>query len=183
MATIPTLAGIFPLWLAVTLHEGSTLLVALNSLRLLVDAPAPAAGSAPPRTLAEVGAGAGGVVGPAARPISEDRTVSWDSSVPGLEAAQRAPSSTFSSSGASSNGDEAAPSKAGSAEGASGGGSEAPAAAGAPRSGVVASAVPAAPRDPCHEKHHRDCYLCTPFSLTARPVPRGGRCSHCDRRL
>lgn len=40
VATLPTLAGMFPLWLAVTLHEGSTLLVALNSLRLLLDAPA-----------------------------------------------------------------------------------------------------------------------------------------------
>ena len=31
----PTVLGIMPLWLAVMLHEGSTLLVALNSLRLL----------------------------------------------------------------------------------------------------------------------------------------------------
>jgi hypothetical protein len=38
-ATLPTVAGFFPLWLAVTLHEGSTLLVALNSLRLLLEAP------------------------------------------------------------------------------------------------------------------------------------------------
>lgn len=36
-ATLPTVAGFFPLWLAVTLHEGSTLLVALNSLRLLLE--------------------------------------------------------------------------------------------------------------------------------------------------
>ena len=36
-ATVPTVAGFFPLWLAVTLHEGSTLLVALNSLRLLLE--------------------------------------------------------------------------------------------------------------------------------------------------
>ena len=36
-ATVPTVAGIFPLWLTVLLHEGSTLLVALNSLRLLTD--------------------------------------------------------------------------------------------------------------------------------------------------
>lgn len=36
-ATLPTVAGFFPLWLAVLLHEGSTLLVALNSLRLLLD--------------------------------------------------------------------------------------------------------------------------------------------------
>jgi hypothetical protein len=35
-------AGVFPLWLAVTLHEGSTLLVALNSLRLLVEPREPA---------------------------------------------------------------------------------------------------------------------------------------------
>eukprot|EP00198_Chlamydomonas_reinhardtii_P007769 XP_001697106.1 heavy metal transporting ATPase [Chlamydomonas reinhardtii] len=35
-ATLPTVAGFFPLWLAVTLHEGSTLAVALNSLRLLL---------------------------------------------------------------------------------------------------------------------------------------------------
>uniref|UniRef100_A0A383V263 P-type ATPase A domain-containing protein n=1 Tax=Tetradesmus obliquus TaxID=3088 RepID=A0A383V263_TETOB len=39
VATLPTVAGLFPLWLAVTLHEGSTLLVALNSLRLLLEAP------------------------------------------------------------------------------------------------------------------------------------------------
>lgn len=32
---LPVLAGWLPLWIAVTLHEGSTLLVALNSLRLL----------------------------------------------------------------------------------------------------------------------------------------------------
>ena len=36
-ATLPTIAGFFPLWLAVSLHEGATVLVALNSLRLLVD--------------------------------------------------------------------------------------------------------------------------------------------------
>ena len=36
-ATLPTVAGVFPLWLAVTLHEGATLLVVLNSLRLLQD--------------------------------------------------------------------------------------------------------------------------------------------------
>ncbi|KAG1674294.1 hypothetical protein FOA52_013483 [Chlamydomonas sp. UWO 241] len=39
VATLPTAAGIFPLWLAVLLHEGATLLVALNSLRLLLDPP------------------------------------------------------------------------------------------------------------------------------------------------
>ena len=32
---LPVLLGWLPLWVAVTLHEGSTLLVALNSLRLL----------------------------------------------------------------------------------------------------------------------------------------------------
>jgi len=36
-ATLPVVAGFIPLWLAVLLHEGSTLLVALNSLRLLLD--------------------------------------------------------------------------------------------------------------------------------------------------
>jgi len=41
VATLPTVAGFFPLWLAVSLHEGSTLLVALNSLRLLLEAPPP----------------------------------------------------------------------------------------------------------------------------------------------
>ena len=34
-ATIPALLGIVPLWLAVLLHEGGTVLVGLNSLRLL----------------------------------------------------------------------------------------------------------------------------------------------------
>ena len=32
---LPTVCGLVPLWLAVMMHEGSTLLVALNSLRLL----------------------------------------------------------------------------------------------------------------------------------------------------
>lgn len=36
-ATLPTIAGIFPLWLAVLLHEGATVMVVLNSLRLLLD--------------------------------------------------------------------------------------------------------------------------------------------------
>ena len=34
-SALPALTGAFPLWLAVLLHEGSTLLVALNSVRLL----------------------------------------------------------------------------------------------------------------------------------------------------
>lgn len=33
--SLPVLSGSIPLWIAVALHEGSTLLVALNSLRLL----------------------------------------------------------------------------------------------------------------------------------------------------
>ena len=36
LATTPALLGYIPLWLAVILHEGGTLLVGLNSLRLLV---------------------------------------------------------------------------------------------------------------------------------------------------
>lgn len=47
-ATVPTVAGFFPLWLAVTLHEGSTLLVALNSLRLLLESGKHSGGPAPP---------------------------------------------------------------------------------------------------------------------------------------
>jgi heavy metal translocating P-type ATPase len=35
IATIPALAGVIPLWLAVVLHEGGTVLVGLNGLRLL----------------------------------------------------------------------------------------------------------------------------------------------------
>lgn len=35
LATTPALLGIVPLWLAVVLHEGGTLIVGLNSLRLL----------------------------------------------------------------------------------------------------------------------------------------------------
>jgi P-type E1-E2 ATPase len=35
IATIPALAGYIPLWLAVVLHEGGTVLVGLNGLRLL----------------------------------------------------------------------------------------------------------------------------------------------------
>ena len=33
--SLPVLCGTIPLWVAVALHEGSTVLVALNSLRLL----------------------------------------------------------------------------------------------------------------------------------------------------
>jgi hypothetical protein len=47
-ATVPTVAGFFPLWLAVTLHEGSTLLVALNSLRLLLESGKQSGPVAPP---------------------------------------------------------------------------------------------------------------------------------------
>lgn len=35
LATIPALLGLIPIWAAVLLHEGGTLLVGLNSLRLL----------------------------------------------------------------------------------------------------------------------------------------------------
>ncbi len=35
LATIPALLGLVPLWMAVLLHEGGTVLVGLNSLRLL----------------------------------------------------------------------------------------------------------------------------------------------------
>jgi len=35
LATMPALFGIIPLWLAVILHEGGTIIVSLNSLRLL----------------------------------------------------------------------------------------------------------------------------------------------------
>src|SRR5262249_41371416 len=35
LATIPALLGLVPLWVAVILHEGGTVLVGLNSLRLL----------------------------------------------------------------------------------------------------------------------------------------------------
>lgn len=35
IASVPALAGIIPLWLAVIMHEGGTVLVGLNSLRLL----------------------------------------------------------------------------------------------------------------------------------------------------
>jgi Zn2+/Cd2+-exporting ATPase len=37
VAVVPTLAGAVPLWLAVTLHEGGSVLVGLNGLRLLSD--------------------------------------------------------------------------------------------------------------------------------------------------
>ena len=35
IASLPALAGIVPLWLAVILHEGGTIVVGLNALRLL----------------------------------------------------------------------------------------------------------------------------------------------------
>ena len=71
---VPTVLGAVPLWLAVFVHEGSTLLVALNSLRPLrhaarfarfaggASAPAAAAGAAPaaPAAAAAAAAQAGG---------------------------------------------------------------------------------------------------------------------------
>ena len=45
-AALPAVAGVFPLWLAVLLHEGSTLLVAVNSVRLLAPTPDAAARAA-----------------------------------------------------------------------------------------------------------------------------------------
>ncbi len=39
LATTPALLGLVPLWVAVLLHEGGTVLVGLNSLRLLRDRP------------------------------------------------------------------------------------------------------------------------------------------------
>ncbi|GIL76467.1 hypothetical protein Vretimale_5996 [Volvox reticuliferus] len=63
-ATLPTVAGFFPLWLAVLLHEGSTLAVALNSLRLLLPEVAAASGD---RGDAAAGvAAAAGALGPRA---------------------------------------------------------------------------------------------------------------------
>jgi Cd2+/Zn2+-exporting ATPase len=35
LATTPSILGLIPLWLAVILHEGGTVIVGLNSLRLL----------------------------------------------------------------------------------------------------------------------------------------------------
>ena len=35
LASVPALLGLVPLWLAVIIHEGGTILVGLNSLRLL----------------------------------------------------------------------------------------------------------------------------------------------------
>ncbi|GLI64799.1 hypothetical protein VaNZ11_008205 [Volvox africanus] len=63
-ATLPTAAGFFPLWLAVLLHEGSTLAVALNSLRLLL--PEAVAASGNRNDDAAGGAAAGGALGPRA---------------------------------------------------------------------------------------------------------------------
>ncbi|NGX33545.1 MAG: hypothetical protein K1060chlam4_01615, partial [Candidatus Anoxychlamydiales bacterium] len=37
LASIPSLLGLIPLWLAVSLHEGSSVLVGLNCLRLIKD--------------------------------------------------------------------------------------------------------------------------------------------------
>ena len=38
-AVVPSVLGLLPLWSAVLLHEGSTVLVALNSCRLLLMRP------------------------------------------------------------------------------------------------------------------------------------------------
>jgi hypothetical protein len=120
IATLPTLAGLFPLWLAVTLHEGSTLLVALNSLRLLVDAPGGSSGAGAPHraaspatapaavSAAEGSAPVAAAPTPALKVVAPllDRNGSMDASEPEVV---RSPSSSSSSSEESSSaGDELA---------------------------------------------------------------------------
>jgi hypothetical protein len=56
VSAVPAALGALPLWLAVSLHEGATLLVALNSLRVLLTRDA----GPPPVVVGVVGAGAGG---------------------------------------------------------------------------------------------------------------------------
>ncbi|KAI8469228.1 MAG: hypothetical protein J3K34DRAFT_459478 [Monoraphidium minutum] len=187
VATLPTVAGLIPLWLAVTLHEGSTLLVALNSLRLLMgNGPPPAA---PVAAAARGGAG-GAAAAAAAAPAGEGST---DASEP---PAAWASSSSFTSSGPSVTSD-GAPSEAGSSG--EDGGLEAAAPAGpaeaaepaaVPARGGVAAHAFAAPRrrrraaaapasgGGCGGRHHHDCASCAPFS--ARPGGKpGAHCSHC----
>ncbi|KAF6263311.1 hypothetical protein COO60DRAFT_1635329 [Scenedesmus sp. NREL 46B-D3] len=64
VTTLPTVAGMFPLWLAVTLHEGSTLLVALNSLRLLLEGPPVDKNSSSGGGSSAAGAAAGQIIAP-----------------------------------------------------------------------------------------------------------------------
>ncbi|KAL4459085.1 hypothetical protein ABPG75_013950 [Micractinium tetrahymenae] len=65
---LPTMLGWVPLWFAVMLHEGSTLLVALNSLRLLAYGAAPQRAQQPQQPQQQA---AGGGVPAAAQPAGE----------------------------------------------------------------------------------------------------------------
>jgi hypothetical protein len=203
IATLPTLAGLFPLWLAVTLHEGSTLLVALNSLRLLVDAPGAGAAPGPARRTV---AAAPAAKGQALKVAAAARSGSLDPSEAG-------DLRSSSSSDASSSGDEDLSPRRGGAstsgssssvaseeEGLAGGGgpglvrapsgSSVAAQAAAPRRRLRAGAAKAArlfggargARAGCHEHRHTDCGACTPF--TAAPCgKKGTSCSHCGKKV
>ena len=58
-AALPAVAGVFPLWIAVLLHEGSTLLVAMNSVRLLAPSTRAAVAAAARAALQALTRGAG----------------------------------------------------------------------------------------------------------------------------
>lgn len=78
---LPTVLGWVPLWFAVMLHEGSTLLVALNSLRLL-------AFGAPPRQWQQQPAAADAAVQAAAdEAAAEADEPGWEQGVPAAVAA------------------------------------------------------------------------------------------------
>ncbi len=204
VATLPTVAGVFPLWLAVTLHEGSTLIVALNSLRLLMDAPghgpqtgrqspaaaakgaAPAAAAAPPTGAAELAAAASLDPSEPAS-LAEASTSSAGSSAPASVAGSELEGEGAGREGGAA--DEGA--EAGNGTGADGGDSLVQAGA---RRGVVPRAI-SMPKDSggsklsravrrslsCRsgggERHHHDCGLCTPFSAAA-PAPGAAACAH-----
>jgi hypothetical protein len=204
VATLPTLAGLFPLWLAVTLHEGSTLLVALNSLRLLVDSPPPPPPKPKPARQAPAAAAA---AAPAAAPAAAEeggpppagvagirKEASLDSSEPeGWDASSSSSTSSTSSNGggARSASDAGGSDAGGTEDGAGDGAGEGAGAAAkvAARGGVVGHALPgkqgpAAPLQAAAALHgivaqrHKDRWACAPIS--AAPAGRkGAHCSHC----
>ena len=77
---LPTVLGWVPLWFAVMLHEGSTLLVALNSLRLL-------AFGAPPRQWQQPAAADAAAQAAADEAAAEADEPGWEQGVPAAVAA------------------------------------------------------------------------------------------------
>ena len=170
VAALPSAAGLLPLWLAVTLHEGATLLVALNSLRLLGN---PLGGGRHPHQ-------------PPSRPGSPvgDR---GGARAPGDVAAAAARAAALGNGGGNGGGlaadGDLAAAAAGRLESASSGnGGDGSDAAAFVRTGSGAARDVSAAATGLHRRarSHYDCRSCAPFAPAAPAgAAKGKHCSHC----